>query len=81
MKHFVDKNTKGIQELEFVFGWVENVVGKGENAGYQHFLLFPLFSRGLVLRVVKIWDCMEKHPVVCKCFKFGLVNNLILDKG
>ena len=20
---------------------VENVVGKGENAGYQHFLLFP----------------------------------------
>ena len=22
--------------------WVENIVGKGENAGYQHFLLFPL---------------------------------------
>ena len=21
--------------------WVENIVGKGENAGYQHFLLFP----------------------------------------
>ena len=20
--------------------WVENIVGKGENAGYQHFLLF-----------------------------------------
>ena len=24
-----------------VFNRVENTVGKGENAGYQHFLLFP----------------------------------------
>ena len=24
-----------------VFHRVENIVGKGENAGYQHFLLFP----------------------------------------
>ena len=23
----------------------ENIVGKGENAGYQHFLLFPQFSK------------------------------------
>ena len=23
------------------FDSVENIVGKGENAGYQHFLLFP----------------------------------------
>ena len=22
-------------------GWVENIAGKGENAGDQHFLLFP----------------------------------------
>ena len=29
----------------FVFDRVENIVGKGENAGYQHFLLFPtMFS-------------------------------------
>ena len=25
----------------FVFGRVESTVGKGENAGYQHFLLLP----------------------------------------
>ena len=25
----------------FVFNRVENIVGKGENAGDQHFLLFP----------------------------------------
>ena len=24
-----------------VFDRVENIVGKGENSGYQHFLLFP----------------------------------------
>ena len=24
-----------------VFDRVENILGKGENAGYQHFLLFP----------------------------------------
>ena len=22
-------------------GWIENIVGIGENGGYQHFLLFP----------------------------------------
>ena len=27
--------------LKFDSGPVENIVGKGENAGYQHFLLFP----------------------------------------
>ena len=27
--------------MKFVLGTVENIVGKGENAGYQHFLLFP----------------------------------------
>ena len=27
--------------LEFDLHKVENIMGKGENAGYQHFLLFP----------------------------------------
>ena len=36
-----DKNLiNGIQKVEFVLGRVENIVGKGENVGYQHFLLF-----------------------------------------
>ena len=26
--------------LNFVLQWIENIVGKGENAGYQHFILF-----------------------------------------
>ena len=28
------------QKLKFLLRRVENIVGKGENAGYQHFLLF-----------------------------------------
>ena len=27
--------------ISCVFDRVENIVGKGENAGYQHFVLFP----------------------------------------
>ena len=30
-----------MQKLKFVLGRVENIEGKGENAGYQHFLLVP----------------------------------------
>ena len=49
------------QKLKFVTNKVENIVGKGENAGNQRFLLFPeLFSKGLPLRVVKSRDCVVK---------------------
>ena len=41
MKDFADSKTNVTQKLNFVLGRVENIVGKGENAGYQHFLLFP----------------------------------------
>ena len=42
-------------------GWLENIVGKGENAGNQHFLLFPqFFQKASFLRDVKSWDCMVK---------------------
>ena len=43
-----------------VFDRVENNVGKGENAGYQHFLLFPqcfleaFFSGLLKVRIVRL---------------------------
>ena len=36
---------------------IENIVGKGENAGYQHFLLFPIMpSKAFFLRVVQSCD-------------------------
>ena len=41
LKAFADDKIKVTENLKFVLLRVENIVGKGENAGYQHFLLFP----------------------------------------
>ena len=41
-KAFADDKINVTEKLKLVLKRVENVVGKGENAGYQHFfLLFP----------------------------------------
>ena len=40
LKAFADDNIKVTQTLTFVLGRVENIVEKGENAGYQYFLFF-----------------------------------------
>ena len=50
------------QGLKLVLGIVENIVGKGENAGNQHFLLFPqcFFSKSFLSRGVKSRDCVVK---------------------
>ena len=42
LKEIVDNNLNVSQKLKFKLGRVENIVGIGENAGYQHFLLFSL---------------------------------------
>ena len=39
-KVFADNKIKVTEKLKFGLGTVENTVGKGENAGHQHFLLF-----------------------------------------
>ena len=42
--------------MKFHFGRVEHIVGKGENAGYQHFLLFPqCFQNPSVSELLKVW--------------------------
>ena len=41
LKAFADDKINASQKLKYVLGRVENIMGKGENAGYQHFLLFP----------------------------------------
>ena len=40
-KAFADDKVNATQKLKFNLGRVESIVGKGENAGYQHFLHFP----------------------------------------
>ena len=41
LKAFADDKINETEKLKFVMGRIENIVGKGENAGYQHFLFFP----------------------------------------
>ena len=41
LKAFTDDSLYVAQMMIYFFDRVEKIVGKGENAGYQHFLLFP----------------------------------------
>ena len=42
LKAFADDKFNVTQNIKVFFHRIENIVGKEENAGYQHFLLFPL---------------------------------------
>ena len=58
MKAFADDKMNLNEKLKLALGNVENIVGKGENADYQHFLLFsqcfqkPSLSGSLKVGVV-----------------------------
>ena len=54
LKAFADDKINVTEKLKFVVGMVENVVGKGENAGYHN-----VFKR-LLIQVVKSQDCVVK---------------------
>ena len=61
LKAFADDKQWAAQMEVFVSARVENNVGKGENAGNQHFLLFPhCFHMAFVSRVIKIRDVLVK---------------------
>ena len=61
LKVFADDKISVNEKLKFGLERVENIVGKGENAGYQHFFLFPqCFQKGLHLKIVKSQDCVVK---------------------
>ena len=58
LKVFADDKINETQNFKLVLGRPEIIVGKGENAGNQHFLLFAQcfqkasFSRSLKVRIV-----------------------------
>ena len=58
LKAFADDKIYVIEKLKFVLEMVENIVGKGDKADNQHFLLFPhcfqkaSFSRSLKVGIV-----------------------------
>ena len=41
LESFADDKSSVTKMIISLFDEIENTVGKGENAGYQHFLLFP----------------------------------------
>ena len=54
LKAFADDKINVTQTLKFVLGRKEKIVGKGENAAYQHFLLFPqCFQKASVSGLLK----------------------------
>ena len=48
MNAFADNKIKLAKMMIFVFDWIENIIGKVENAGYQNFLLFPQCFKRLI---------------------------------
>ena len=53
-----DNRINVTKKFKFVSERIENILGKGENAGYQHFLLFP--------------KCFQKPPSL-ESLKVGIV--------
>ena len=61
LKAIADDKTNVAQMMVSVFDSIENIVGKGENAGYQHFLLFPkCFQKSSFLGSLKVGMCVVK---------------------
>ena len=55
LKAFADDKINVREKLKLVLESTENIVGKGENAGYQHFVLFPkMFSKDFFHWLVKV---------------------------
>ena len=64
LRAFAEDKISMSEKLKFVLGRIENIVGKGENAGYHHFLLFSQCFQNLsYLRAIKTWDCMGSLSV------------------
>ena len=66
---FTDNRSKQAQVAEFLLNRVENIVRKGDNAGYQHFLLYPqCFQIVPFPRFSKIRDCFANaHSYYLNC--------------
>ena len=57
LKAFADDKINANEKLKFGLGRAENIVGKGENAGYSHFHLFPqCFQKPSDLGSLKVWN-------------------------
>ena len=66
LKAFADDKLNVAKMASSLFDRAENTLGKGENAGYQHFLLFPLcfpkLSTSGSLKVGIVWSRVKQSP-------------------
>ena len=65
-----------------VFDRIENIVGEGENAGYQHFLLLPWLCKSFLLLVSDGQSPLYGHMIDITGPKFCSIptlNNLETD--
>ena len=64
LKAFADAKINVVEKLKFALGRVENIVGKGEHAGYQHFLLFTqCFQKPPISGSLKSGYCVVKSKI------------------
>ena len=77
LKAFADNKMNLPEKLKPGLGQVENIVGKGQSAGYQHFLLFlQCFQKPSLsgtLKVGIVWKRVKvslSYFVACKFFQF-----------
>ena len=69
LKAFVDDKINVSEKLKFGLGRAENIVGKGENAGYHHFLFFPqCFLKAYCTGSLKVVNVCKQEN-----FHFGIV--------
>ena len=60
LKAFSDDKIN-VKKFEIYLERVANIVGKGENAGYQHFLLFlQCFQKASISRSLKVGIVLER---------------------
>ena len=58
LKEFADNNFEFDENGRKFSEQLENTVGKGEIAGYEQFLLYPVFSKNLYCTHVKTRACL-----------------------
>ena len=64
LKDFADDKINVTYKMNLFMGRVENSVGKGENAGYQHFLLFPQISRNFAFSCYASAESSVSSPII-----------------
>ena len=67
LKAYAADKINATANLKFVLGRVENIVGKGENAGYQHLVIFPqcFLNTSSSLKVGIVWKRVKLLASMC----------------